>query len=112
MNRKYSLKSNHEIEKLVRAKKSVGNKYYAIYYRHKDEEIPKIAISPTKRFKNAVERNYEKKVIKEILRENLPKLKHLMLLIVIKTPVRDLDFQEKKNQIKYLLKRIYKEQHV
>ena len=32
MNRQYSLKKNHDIEKLVRGKVSVGNKYFAIYY--------------------------------------------------------------------------------
>jgi ribonuclease P protein component len=109
MNRKYSLKSNYDIEKLVKAKRSVGNIYYAIYYEKRDQEIPKIAISPTKRFKTAVERNYEKRVTKEILRDNIDTLLGFRLLIVIKTTASELTFIQKKKQIMYLIRKVIKE---
>jgi ribonuclease P protein component len=107
MNRIYSLKSNVEIEKIVKAKQSVGNKYYAIYYQKTDGF--KVAVSPSKRFKTAVERNYEKRVSKEILRPIIPNLSGLKLLLVIKPTVRELDFAQKKEQIIFLLNKIKKE---
>lgn len=106
MNRKYSLKKKYEIEKLIKAKISVGNKYYAIYYQNISEEVPQFAFSITKRFKTAVRRNYEKRVTKEIFRKNLTKLKNLKMLIVIKEEVKNLEFKEKELQILYLINKI------
>jgi len=108
MNRKYSLKKNEEIAKLVASRKSVGNKYYAIYYQ-KDEKTS-IAISISKKVGCAVERNYQKRVIREILRKNLHMLEKLKMLIVIKKNSLDLDFQEKEKEIISLINKIYKKQ--
>jgi ribonuclease P protein component len=110
MNRKYSFKKNHEIDKLVKLKQSVGNKYYAIYFMRNKETTPQIAITASKRFKNAVERNYEKRVVKEILRNHLNKIENFKLLIVIKTTVQELNMVQKKDQVLYLLKKLTKEE--
>jgi len=108
MNRKYSLKQNKEIEQLVRYKISVGNKYYAIYY-HKHDGEPQIAFSVSKKNGNAVERNYQKRVIKEIVRSNIDSLKGLKILIIVKPSSKDLSFGEKKENIEYLINKIRKE---
>ncbi|MDD3999546.1 MAG: ribonuclease P protein component [Bacilli bacterium] len=107
MNRRFSLKNNLEIQKIIKAKKSVGNKYYALYYQRAVDF--KVAISPSKRFKTAVERNYEKRVAKEIIRPHISELSALKLLLVIKPTVKDLSFAQKQEQILYLLKKIIKE---
>ncbi|NLD26363.1 MAG: ribonuclease P protein component [Acholeplasmataceae bacterium] len=106
MNRKYSLKKNRDIEKLIQAKHSVGNKYYAIYYQSGDL---KIAVSPSRKIKSAVARNYEKRVAKEILRPLLPNLSGITMLLIIKNTVQELSFIEKKDQIEFLIKKIIKE---
>ena len=106
MNRKYSLKKNYEIEKLVKAKKSVGNRYYAIYYQITNELDPKIAISVSKRFKTAVKRNYNKRVTKEIIRKYLDGLNNLKMLIVVKDSVDKLTYKEKEGQLMYLINKI------
>ncbi|MCK9471951.1 MAG: ribonuclease P protein component [Bacilli bacterium] len=106
MNRKYSLKKTYEIEKLLKKKLSVGNKYYAIYYQITNEELPKIAISVSKKFKTAVKKNYEKRTIKEIVRNHLESLGNIKMLIVAKISVGDLTFSEKEVQLAYLIKRI------
>lgn len=106
MNRKYSLKKNYEIEKLIKAKMSVGNRYYAIYYQLTDETEPKIAFSVSKRFKTAVRRNYNKRVTKEIIRKYLDKLSNVKMLVVVKESVDKLTFQEKEGQLLFLINKI------
>lgn len=108
MNRKYSLKKNHEIEKLIKIKKSVGNYYYAIYYRITNK-IPKIGISVSKKVGNAVVRNYQKRVLKEIIRFNIDEFYGIKCLIVIKKASMSLTFEEKKKQLEYLIKKINKD---
>ena len=56
MNKKYILKKSYDIEKLLKDKKSVGSKYYVIYYKFSESEIPQIAVSVSKRVGNAVTR--------------------------------------------------------
>lgn len=111
MNRKHSLKKNYEIEKLIKGKKSVGNKYYAIYYKRIEDEEPKIAFSASKRFKTAVKRNYEKRVTKEIFRKNLEMVKSFKMLVVVKKTVDELTFLEKEVQILYLINRILRSEN-
>lgn len=108
MNRDYSLKKNQDIEKLVRYKVSVGNKYYAIYY-HQYEGKPQIAFSVSKKNGNAVVRNHQKRIVKEIIRQNLDKFNNMKALIVIKKTSIDLSFDEKKTQLENLINKIGKE---
>ena len=108
MNRKYSLKKSYEIEKVMSFKRSVGNRYYAIYYRFFEGDM-KIAISVSKKVGCAVIRNYEKRAVREIVRKNKDKTTGIKALIIVKKPVLDLTFQEKNNNLSNLLSRISKE---
>jgi len=108
MNRKYSLKKSYEIEKVMSFKKSVGNKCYAIYFQYFEGEM-KIAISVSKKVGCAVVRNYEKRAVREIIRNNKDKIKGIKALIIAKKPVLDLTFQEKNNNLSNLFSKILKE---
>ena len=108
MNRKYSLKRNHDIEILVKLRQSVGNKSYTVYYAYQDDAECKIAISVSKKFGNAVARNYGKRVVREIIRDFLPNLEHLKCLIVIKKDCENKSYIYRKEQLIYLLKKIIK----
>lgn len=110
MNRKYSLRKNFEIEKLVKMKISVGNKFFAIYYRKNDDNNTKIAVSVSKKNGNAVERNYQKRVVKEIVRKNLDELSGYSMLIVVKSLSKDLTYSEKVEVLEKLFSKIRKEQ--
>lgn len=106
MNRKYSLKANHQIKALLDNKKSVGSKFFVIYYIKNNLDKPLVAISVSKRFGNAVHRNYQKRVIKEILRKYILSLSGYSFLLVAKTTIIDLSFEEKEKELCILIERI------
>lgn len=106
MKRKFSLKKNKDIEHLVKLKKSVGNRYYVIYYNESNET--KVAISVSKKVGNAVVRNYQKRVVREILNKHFEKITNKYLLIVIKKNCLDLSFIEKEEMLKILLSKVKK----
>ena len=107
MNKKYVLKSNQDISKLVGERKSVGNKYFVIYYKKIDSTKPKIAISISKHLGGAVERNHEKRVAREIIRKScLFDLFHLEALFVLKGPSIELSYEEKEKQIVELVRKV------
>lgn len=108
MNRQYSLKKNHDIEKLVRGKVSVGNRYFAICYRKINDT--KIAFSVSKKNGNAVVRNYQKRVVKEIVRELFEYVENYKMLIVVKKTNEELSYLEKKENLKRLLLKIRKDE--
>ena len=109
MNRKYSLKKSNEIENLVKRKRSVGDHYYTVYYMFYNEGLPQVAISVSKKLKTAVAKNYEKRVIREILRPELALLQGAKILVVAKATVKEIDFDEKKTRLLKLIRRVNKE---
>ena len=106
MNRKYSLKKNHDIKELLQKKQSVGNKYYVIYYDYIERKTPLIALSVSRKVGNAVERNYEKRVVREIIRPLLETIENYKMLIVIKDKSKELSYIEKEENINYLIKKM------
>ena len=108
MNRKYSLKKSYEIEKVMSLKKSVGNRFYTIYYQQSEGEM-KIAISVSKKVGRAVIRNYEKRAVREIIRKNKKELIGIKALIIIKRLAVELTFQEKDDSLSNLFSKILKE---
>lgn len=106
MNKGYSLKKSYDIEKLVKIKKSVGTKNYAIYYT--ENEKLKIALAVNKKYGNAVERNKAKRIVREILRSKIEKLPKIQMLVVIKKTSKDLSFIEKDNEFEYMIRKIKK----
>lgn len=108
MNRRYSLKKSYEIQKIMALRKSVGNKFYAVYYQLWDGDM-KIAISVSKKVGCAVIRNHEKRVVKEIVSKTVSEKKGIKALIIVKKTVLDLSFQEKYENLSYLLSKIKKE---
>ena len=95
MNKSNILKKSYEIEKLLKNKKSVGSKYYVIYYNYISKDDVHIAISASKKLGDAVDRNYEKRVIRELFRKHIDKIKGFNMLFVIKKNSLELSFEEK-----------------
>ena len=108
MNQKYVLKHNEDIEKLVNKKCSVGNKYYAIYFDQENGGA-KVAISVSKKCGSSPVRNYEKRVVREIIRTcELDKISGIKCLIVIKKEAINLNYELKKLEIDQLINKMIK----
>ena len=106
MNKKFRLKKTFEIEKLFKKRISVGNAYFVMYYNLSSNESTRVAISVSKKLGNAVIRNREKRIIREIIRGKLDTIKGLDILIVEKSKSLNLTFEEKKNEISILIKKM------
>ena len=104
MNKTYILKKNHDIEKLIKYKHSVGNRFFSIYYKRCDDI--KVVVSVSKKIGKAVIRNHQKRIVKEILRKNMALLNGLHLLISVKIPSLELSYEEKNKEISKLIKKI------
>lgn len=104
MNKVYILKKNHEIEQLIRYKHSVGNRFFSIYYK-KDVDT-KIVVSVSKKIGKAVERNYQKRIVKEILRKNISQIKNMHILISVKILSLELNYEEKSREVCKLIRKI------
>ena len=100
------LKSNEEIAKLVKLRNTVGNKYFIIYV--KDSDTTKVAISVSKKIGNAVVRNYQKRVVREIVSKRFKYLKNKTILIVIKNACLEIDFNQKEKMLDNLLMKVKK----
>ena len=105
--KEYSIKKNLEIEKIIKEKNSVGNKYFVIYKRvNKETTHFRFALSIGKKYGIAVERNLMKRRVREIIRNNLNLLKDdFDYVFVIKPTSSELSFKEIENNIIYLLKK-------
>ncbi len=109
MKKKYRLKKSHEIAAVVQQRIKITEKHYTIYYTKRDDGI-KIAISAGKKYGNAVERNYAKRVVREILRLHLQKLPSYSLVVVVKDVSKDASFDEKKKSLEKALKTLLRKE--
>ena len=107
INKEYSIKKNQEIEKILKEKNSVGNKYFVIYRSlNKETTHFRFALSIGKKYGIAVKRNLMKRRVREIIRNNINLLKNNMdYIFVIKPASNELDFFEIEKNIIYLLKK-------
>ena len=82
MQKQYRLKKNEEIGKIVQKRISARGQFYTVYYKYSDKV--EIAFSVSKKYGNAVERNYAKRVMREICRDVVNYLPCVKLVIVVK----------------------------
>ena len=107
IDKQYSIKKSQEIEKIIKMKNSVGNKYFVIYKMENVETAHfRFALSIGKKYGIAVLRNKMKRRVREIIRNNIDLLDNNMdYVFVIKPASIELDFLEIEKNIKYLLKK-------
>lgn len=93
MEKQFRIKRNEEIGEIVKLKQRVYSDNLIIYYRKTDSNL-RLAISVSKKYGDAVERNYAKRLIREASRMVIHKYSNLDLIIVVRNDLRKVDFQE------------------
>lgn len=110
MKKIYRLKKNHEIASIVKKRQRVYSNHYIIYYNNKSynqpNQLASIAISVSKKYGSAVERNYAKRVVREIIRPQIKCLNNLSLVIVIKNDAKGASFVDLNEDLLKLIKRV------
>lgn len=114
MKKVYRLKKNHEIASIVLKRQRVSSEHFVVYFlSNKEEDLEneinaKVAISVSKKYGKAFERNKAKRQVREIVRPSLSLLKNKKVVIVVKTNSKDVKFDILKEELLILMKRISK----
>ena len=114
MKKVYRLKKNHEIASIVLKRQRVSSEHFVVYFlSNKEENLEneinaKVAISVSKKYGKAFERNKAKRQVREIVRPSLSLLKNKKVVIVVKTNSKDVKFDILKEELLILMKRISK----
>ncbi len=105
MKKKYRIKKSSEIQLLMKKKKTVGNSYFVLYYQ-KNHEIDnfRFAVSVSKKYGKAYERNLMKRHIREVVKVN-DFFTDVEFFIIAKLKSKVLNFFEIKNSIEDLFKK-------
>ncbi|MCF7923943.1 MAG: ribonuclease P protein component [Candidatus Izimaplasma sp.] len=105
MKKKYRIKSNSEIQSLMKKKQTVGNSYFVIYYskNHENNNF-RFAISVPKKYGNAVKRNLMKRRIREIIRMSEIK-PEVDFFLIAKLKSKNLNFNDIKKNIENLFEK-------
>lgn len=101
MKKEYRLKDSDKIGLIVKKRQRISSELYTIYYQQATET--KIAVVAGKKIGDAVTRNYNKRVIREIIRPYLKEIKNIHAVIVTKEQTNNIDFIEKKINLEKLI---------
>ena len=111
MKKENRIKKNEEIAKIVLSKQKVKSDYFLIYYQ-KNENITRVAVSVSKKIGNSVKRNHAKRIIRELVRPNINKIKPANLVVVVKKDLFGVNFEKLTNEMfrcfELIEKKLYK----
>ena len=103
MNKKYIVRKNEEIQRIVQENNKVFNKYYVLYYKKNDFSYNRYCISVSKKIGKANVRNLFKRRIKDILMKNNLN-SSCDYVIILRNGVLSLSYNQMKDEIINLLK--------
>ena len=106
MKKNYRIKKSEDIEKVIKNKNSVGNKNYIIYImKNSEAKHFRLAMSVSKKLGNAVVRNHQKRLIKQVFNKHKEELLSYDIFVIARNNSINLTYDEVENNIVYLLKK-------
>ena len=98
MNKKYIIRKNEDILKIIKTGQKKVFSHFNVYRKKNNIENSRFCISVSKKLGNAVERNKLKRQVKDILMKNLlPKNEDYV--IIMGSSFKGLSFKEKKEAL-------------
>lgn len=105
MKKEYRVKKSKDIEMIIKHKRSIANKSFVLYKKENHENTHfKFAVSVSKKYGNAVQRNKIKRQIREII-SKIDIINNVDIFIVVKPNKPQESFDEMKKSLSTLLKR-------
>ena len=103
MKKKYIIRKNEEIQKIVKTSKKLVNKYFIVYFRNNDFQYNRYCISVSKKLGKAHTRNLYKRRIKNILIKN--NINNSMdYVIILRNAVIGITYEEMQYELLNILK--------
>ena len=105
MKKEFRLKNNQEIGKIVLKRQKATSLFYNLYYIYNQKET-KVAVVAGKKCGNAVKRNYQKRIMREIIKPYLCKIKNVHAVLVAKENVVNSSYIEKKEDLEKIVSKM------
>ena len=106
MKKNYRIKKSEDIEKVLINKCSVGSKNYIIYImKNSEAKHFRLAMSVSKKLGNAVVRNRQKRLIKQVFCKYKEMILPYDIFVIARNNSINLTYDEVENNIVYLLKK-------
>lgn len=100
MNSEMRIKDKKEFNDILKTGKKKINKYFIIYYKERAKTNSRYGITFKKNFGKAYERNYYKRVMREIIRYNQKKFSNLLdYIIIMREGCKTLDYNGIKDNL-------------
>lgn len=103
MNKKYIIRKNEEIQKIIKNSKKIINKFFIIYYSKNSYNYNRYCISVGKKIGKANVRNLYKRRIKDILMKNNINLSK-DYVIILRVNILNLTYIQMKEELIKILK--------
>lgn len=95
MQKRYIVKKNYQISKIISKKNSIANKYFIVYKKQNNIEHFRFVVSIGKKVGNAVKRNKLKRQIKSIIHQKSREISiKYDILIIVRPSINKLNFIE------------------
>ena len=106
MKKEYRVKKSSEIEMIVKYRQSRANKHFVIYKKENHDNTHfRFAVSVSKKYGNAVERNKVKRQVREII-SKIDIIEIYDVFVVVKISSKGISFVDMKNSITLLIKKL------
>ena len=103
MNKRYIIKKNEEIKKIIDKSNKIVSKYFIIYYVNNDFKYNRYCISVSKKIGKANTRNLYKRRIKDIIMKNYIN-NNKDYVIILRNSILDSNYSDLKHELIKLLK--------
>lgn len=102
MNKKYIIRKNEDIQKIINNSSKIANKYFVVYYLKNELNYNRYCISVSKKIGKANIRNLYKRRIKDILMKNKVDNSY-DCVIILRKAILDINYIDIKEELLKIL---------